>query len=119
VLIKFDNNFMKVYFKSRKLQKICSEQKHGEKTLGSSCAKKLRQRMIELDAADSLADISRLPPRCHALTGDRKGTFSVDLLQPYRLIFAPADEPLPLNEQGGLDLKRVCEVLIIEIADTH
>lgn len=76
--------------------------------------------MIELDAADSLADVSRLPPpRCHALSGDRQGTFSVDLLHPYRLIFAPADEPLPMNEQGGLDLKRVCEVLILEIADTH
>lgn len=111
---------MEIYFKSKKLQIICSEEREGIKKLGDKCAKKLRQRMIELYAANCLADISHLPPpRLHELTGDRKGTYSVDLLHPYRLIFEPADEPLPMLETGGLDKERVCEVLILEIADTH
>lgn len=111
---------MKIYFKSKKSQKICSEEREGIKKLGDRCAKRLRQRMLELYAADCLADISHLPPlRLHELTGDRKGTYSVDLLQPYRLIFEAADEPLPMLETGGLDKERVCEVLILEIVDTH
>ena len=111
---------MEIYFKSRKLQKICSDEREGIKKLGDKCAKKIRQRLIELKAADCLADISHLPPaRLHELTGDRKGTYSVDLLHPYRLIFEAADEPLPLLKTGGLDKTKVCEVLIIEIADTH
>ncbi len=111
---------MKIYFNNRKLEKICSDQKQGIRELGDQCAKKLRQRLIELGAADNLSDISRFPPaRCHELTGDRKGSFSVDLQHPYRLIFKPLGDPVPELTTGGLDLKEICEVLIIEIADTH
>jgi proteic killer suppression protein len=75
---------------------------------------------MELSAADSLADISRLPPaRRHELVGDRKGVFSVDLEHPFRLLFIPANDPLPLNSQGGINLSEVTEVEIIGIEDTH
>ncbi len=63
--------------------------------------------------------LQRLPPRCHELGGDRVGQFSVDLDHPYRLLFIPADEPVPYREDGGIDLERVKEIEIIEIADTH
>lgn len=83
-------------------------------------AKKLRQRLFELKAAESLKDISRLPPaRCHQLSGNRHNQFSVDLEHPYRLLFIPANEPLPTLEDGGLDLKKITEIVIIEITDTH
>lgn len=75
---------------------------------------------MELSAAFSLNDISKLPPpRCHELIGNRKGQFSVDLEHPYRLIFIPADDPLPVLPDGGLDWSGVTEIEIIEIADTH
>ena len=81
---------------------------------------KLKQRMAELKAADVLADISHLPPpRLHELTGKEKGQFSVDLQHPYRLLFIPADEPVPRKEDGGIELNGVKAVEIIEIADTH
>jgi proteic killer suppression protein len=48
-------------------------------------------------------DISRLPPaRCHELTGNRSGQLSVDLEYPYRLLFIPANEPIPIHPHGGL-----------------
>lgn len=75
---------------------------------------------MELSAADSLADISRMPPaRRHELVGDRKGVFSVDLEHPFRLLFIPANDPMPLNSQGGINLSEVTEVEIIGIEDTH
>jgi len=78
------------------------------------------QRLQELEAADSLADISRVPPpRCHELIGDRAGQISVDLVQPQRLLFIPANDPVPRAEDGGLDWSKVTEIEIIEIADTH
>ena len=50
-----------------------------EKHFGAKKAGKLKQRLMELGAADTLADISHLPPaRCHELTGKDAGTFSVD-----------------------------------------
>ncbi len=83
-------------------------------------ADKLAQRLEELASADTLADISHLPPpRCHALKGNRSGQFSVDLMHPYRLIFTPDHEPVPLTEDGGIDLRLVTKILIISIDDTH
>lgn len=75
---------------------------------------------MELSAADCLDDISKLPgARCHPLTGNRNGQFSVDLDHPYRLIFIPANDPIPLGKDGGMEWKKITEVEIVEIADTH
>lgn len=111
---------MLIFFRSRKLQKICSQQREMQKQWGQGMARKLQQRLAELAAAETLADISHLPPpRCHELSGNRAGQFSVDLEHPYRMLFVPADEPIPLRGDGGIDLARVREIEIVEIEDTH
>jgi len=111
---------MLVFFKTKKLQKICSEWGHARKHLGTKGGRKLQQRMMELKAAENLSDISRLPPaRCHELTGDRAGQLSVDLDHPYRLLFIVGNNPRPELESGGLDWNGVTAIEIIEIADTH
>lgn len=111
---------MQIYFKNRKLQKICSVDGEAKKVLGKNSEKKLKQRLTELKAADVLSDISHLPPaRLHELTGNRVGVFSVDLEHPYRLLFIAANAPVPLKEDGGIDKSRVTEIEIIDIADTH
>jgi len=48
-----------------------------------------------------------------------KGKYSVDLKHPYRLIFAPAHDPLPELPNGGLDCRRVTIVKILGKEDTH
>jgi proteic killer suppression protein len=111
---------MLISFKTKKLQKTCSQQREMQKQLGPAMARKLQQRLMELQAADTLADISHLPPpRCHELGGNRTGQFSVDLVHPYRLLFIPAENPVPTREDGGVDLNLVVAVQIIEIEDTH
>lgn len=83
-------------------------------------ARKLQQRLMELGAAPCLDDISKLPPpRCHQLKGNRTGQFSVDLDHPYRLIFIPANNPVPEKKDGSLDLARIDSIEIIAIEDTH
>jgi plasmid maintenance system killer protein len=83
-------------------------------------ARKLQQRLMELKAASCLADISKVPPpRCHPLSGDRDGQLSVDLEHPYRLLFIPANDPIPLKQDGGLDWTKITEIEIVEITDTH
>ena len=82
--------------------------------------RKLQQRLMELKAAPCLDDISKVPPpRCHPLSGDRDGQLSVDLEHPYRLLFIPANDPIPVTQNGGLDWTKVTEIDIIEITDTH
>ena len=111
---------MDIYFKTKKLQKLCSVSLEAQKHLGAKGARKLQQRMMELKAAISLDDILRLlPTRCHELTGNRKRQLSVDLEHPYRLLFIPANNPIPETEDGGLDRPGVTEIEIIGIVDTH
>jgi proteic killer suppression protein len=101
------------------MQKLCSNEQNMNKELGTKMAQKLMQRMMELKAADTLADISHLPPsRLHELV-NTDGVFSVDLEHPNRLLFRPAMDSVVLKEDGGVDKARVLEIMILEISDTH
>lgn len=110
---------MEISFNSRKLHKACSQQAAMQKAYGQ-LATKLRQRLMELYAATTLAEISHLPPpRCHELEGQRAGQFAVDLDGNNRLIFAPDHDPVPRKDDGGIDLAQVTEITILEITDYH
>jgi len=111
---------VEIYFSSNNIAKICNNHKEGIKVLGQICAAKLRQRLFELRAAANLAQISHLPPpRCHMLTGDRKNQFAVILHGGFRLVFQPLEDPLPYNEDGGIDRSKVTQILINEVGDYH
>lgn len=90
------------------------------KEWGPEIAEKLSRRLMELKAIDNLEDLKRLPQaRFHQLKGNRDNQFSVDLKHPYRLIFEPYQEPVPLKEDGGFDLAKITAILIIEVVDYH
>ena len=111
---------MEVSFDSRSMQKACSSAREAKKKWGDRTAGRLQQRLLELKAADTLADISHLPPaRCHELKGDRAGQLSVDLVHPYRLLFEPDHDPVPRKPDGGLDWTKVTRILVLEVCDTH
>lgn len=111
---------MEIYFRTKALQKVCSLRKEAVKKLGPEMALKLQLRLTQLLAAANLSEIERVPPaRCHELGGDRKGQLSVDLRHPFRLIFVPANQPVPYRGDGGLDWDQVTEIEVIEIVDTH
>ena len=79
--------------------------------------------MAELRAATSLMDF--WPPksgasRCHEISkGRRDYRLSVDLDQPYRLVFIPDHVPVPTAIGGGLDWGKVTAIKIIGVEDTH
>lgn len=75
--------------------------------------------MKQLQAADTLADMRLLPGRCHELRGDRAGELAVSLDGPYRLIFQPANDPIPTLPDGGLDWSQVTAICIIEVVNYH
>jgi proteic killer suppression protein len=111
---------VRISFAKKKLQAICNSGKSMQQAYGKDMAAKLAQRLADLRAATTLAEMSHLPPaRCHLLTGNRKGQFSVDLVYPYRLIFKPDHDPVPLDKHGSIDRQAVTDIVIVEIADTH
>lgn len=83
-------------------------------------AKKIQARMGVLKTAMHLGRVPTLPPdRCHQLSGQRAGTFAVDLTQPYRLIFEPAEDSVPVKEDGSIDLEKVTRIRILSVEDYH
>ena len=111
---------MEVEFATRRLQKVCNSEKESTREYGDRCARLLRRRLWEIDAAESLGDLLRLPgPRCHALTGDRGGQYAVDLEYPKRLVFEPADDPVPRRPDGGVEVATVKRGRVIGVVDYH
>ena len=99
---------------------MCNDSKLAVRRLGPRRARLLRRRLDELKAMAVLDDMRHLPaPRCHELRGNLSGKLSVDLGHPYRLIFEPANEPLPTKADGGLDWSRVTAIRLLGIEDTH
>lgn len=94
-----------------------------QRQYGRDMTQKIRLRMSALRAANSLEDFwppMSGPERCHELKGDRAGTFSMDLKQPYRLLFLP-DDANALEDRA--DEKRrwasITKIEITAIEDTH
>jgi len=70
---------MKIFFQNRKMQKAANSESAGNRLWGVR-APKIRQRLLELKAANTLADVSKLPPpRCHQLTENLDEQFAVDI----------------------------------------
>lgn len=89
------------------------------KTLGKLRAGKYRQRLLQLSVAQTLEEVRFLPGNFHELREDRKGQWSCDLDQPFRLVFAPHEDPIPVNEHGQSIWSEIRGVEIIEIINYH
>ncbi|HOE11929.1 MAG TPA: killer suppression protein [bacterium] len=111
---------VEIEFQTRKLQWIFNSAVELKKEYGNQMARCIMLRIAVLRAPPTLAEVPTCKPiRCHALKGDRKGCFAVDLVQPYRLLFRPYVESIPCKADGGLDLSRVNVIQIVEVVDYH
>lgn len=113
---------MDIVFSSKKLKKQLNEEKVMVKTHGPRRCRLLKVIMTQLRAAPNLGIFAppySPPNRCHELKGNKKGQLSVDLDHPYRLLFKPANDPIPTREEGGLDWNKVTAIEIKGVEDTH
>jgi proteic killer suppression protein len=111
---------VEIFFASHKLEKASNREREGDRMWGPESARKVRRRLAELAAADSLAVVAKYPPaRLHPLKGNRKGQFAVDVKHPFRLIFEPYHDPIPMKEDGGIDLEQVTRIRVLSIEDYH
>lgn len=101
------------------MAEACGSDRAGTKRFGAPRWLLIRRRLASILAARSLADLAAAPGRCHALTGRRRGQLAIALDGPYRLVFEPAHNPVPLLADGGLDWAGVTRVRILEVVDYH
>lgn len=108
---------MEILYKDKKIRELCEKQTAAEKKLGAACARKLKLRLLALQAAARVSELVAGNP--HPLKGDRHGQFALDLAGGWRLVFAPANEPCPTRPDGGVDWSEVTIVSIEYIGDYH
>lgn len=98
---------MQIEYKSKSLEKVCTDFKEAQKKHGEEMAGLIHQRIYEIMASDSVETlVSCGIGRCHALTGDLAGKYAMKLKQPYRLIFAKKGDEIQI-------------VKILDIKDYH
>ena len=114
---KNDNISMEITFKDKKLRELCEVQKKAQKKLGVQCARKLKSRLSDMIAAQSVTEL--ILGRPHPLKGDRAGEFALDLDGGKRLVFESANDPVPLNEDGSIEWSEVTSIRIVFIGDYH
>jgi len=110
---------IEVSWSSAKLEKACSDDRQGRKNWGADNWKLLKRRLAALRGSPTLADMDGAPGNCHELHADRKGEFAMYLWGSFRLVFEPADEPLPTRPDGGIDRTQVTKIEIKEVVDYH
>jgi proteic killer suppression protein len=111
---------MEVVFRTRKLQRASNSKELLKREYGAENGRLIMRRLLVLQNANSLGDVPRdRPDRCHALGGERRGQFAVDVKHPFRIVFEPANDPLPLRDNGELDLARMTSICILSIEDYH
>lgn len=89
---------------------------------GKAMTRYIRLRVDALIAAVSLHDFwppKSKPERVHELKGGLAGTFSVDVKQPYRLLFQPMSELADVAGDTEERWKQIKSIEILRIEDTH
>jgi len=113
---------VEVSFKSQKLARVFNSDRELKRAYGQRQADLIRECLDDLEAVECLADMWTLPQhrhRCHQLAENLRGVFSLDLEHPYRLLFVPANVPVPRLDDDGIDLARVTAVEVRGVENTH
>jgi len=114
---------MEIHVSNSKLRAGLEDEAARRRKYGADMAKKLSLRLDALRAADSLSDFwppNSGPERCHELKGDLTGVFSIDLKQPYRLLFRPVEAAPPADRSDEqARWKSITSIDIVAIEDTH
>ena len=98
---------MRITYKSKKIEKVCTVASEAEKKYGLEMAAKIHQRIDEISSADTIEEMVQFKlGRCHSLKGERKGQYAVDLVQPNRLVFQKEGDEIQIAK-------------IMEIVDYH
>ena len=114
---------MEIHVSNNRLRASLADDATRMRRYGRAMSKKLGLRLAALRAAESLADFwppESGPERCHELKGALSGLFSVDLKQPYRLLFRPTEANRPVDRSDEQQhWKSITAVEIVRIDNTH
>jgi len=107
---------MEYFGTNSKMKKLLDNNAKLVKEFGKQRAQKIIKRLDEFQIANSLSEISHLPPaRLHKLQGDRENQFAVDIDGKLRIVFVGYDE----DDLFTTDKDKIVSLEILEIVDYH
>lgn len=107
---------MQIHYKDKKIKKLLTNEKNLKKKFGEQISDKVIQRMSEIDAAENLVVLIKLPARAHPYEPKSREIFSIDISKhshSTRLLIKP------FGEYSIEDYKTIIEVEIQEIIKIH
>lgn len=106
---------MKILIGNNKLKQKLKNTEILQRNFGN-IADLICMRLQYLEAAETLADVSHLPPiNRHTLSGNYKGCFAVSVDRKYRIIFKPLME----SKTDLINLSNIKEINIVAIENYH
>lgn len=108
---------MEISYANRALETVCTDARKAKKQLGGKGFEKLKRRLADCRAAANARSL--VAGRPHPLKGDRAGQFAVDLEGGLRLVFEPANNPVPKDLNGAMAWDHVTAIRIVFIGDYH
>ena len=84
-----------------------------------SCRRHRPFKEVRRSADATLFLEEKLAGKLHPLSGTRAGQLARNLVGGRRLVFEPADLPIPRSEDGGIAWRRVTRIRIVYIGDYH
>lgn len=107
---------MHLTFLNKEIRRICERDRSARQSLGVHVAGKLKDRLADLRAAASLADMPVDPPR---LNPNQAGEFFLDLVEGHYLVFHSKDDDSSKEEASEINLSRIKSVKIVRIGYSH
>jgi proteic killer suppression protein len=104
-------------FSTKAIRSLCECQAKAERELGYKAAKKLRERLADIEAADNVTDLVAGRPR--EIEGGRLPNYAVNLADGYRIIICANHNEIPLTKAGRIDWSKVSRVRIHKIEVAH
>ena len=111
---------MKIKFKNKKTEKICSSLKEAQKLMGKDDAKRLMDLLNIIESFNNLYDLYNFPQyNLHPLKGDRKYQYSLKISKKtkWRLVIYPLDEQEQLLKEKTNEKEMLVKAVIIEVLE--
>jgi hypothetical protein len=101
-------------FDNRELRTVCENRRKAEMMFGTDVAQNLFDRLADLRAADSIADLIVGNPQV-AIDSEGQSNLSIELINNYVIILTPNHIELPKDESGRPDWTAVTRLKVMRI----
>jgi len=108
---------MDIEFADTNLRDLCNDERVAKRKFDAAIVKQLHHRLMDIQAARVVTNLTGGKP--HPLERERLGQFAITLVGLYRLVFEPANNPIPRKADGKIDWSNVNKVRIVYIGDYH